>query len=765
MNETRFSSFCILFVVLFAGFQSTSAEDSKKPFTAKIETELWSFIPGFDGSNVHFSADKKYFVVYCERGRLDMNRPEDSLRFYLAADIENFLKQPDSSRPPDPIWVLNLAEVNEGSNIQNVTYRWLHDSSGVAFLQKFNESTNRLVIADLKSRSLIPLTSENEDVQYFDIRDRNRYVYTAASTEPERERAMANEKSIVVAATGRTIGELMIPDNPAVKELWSHREYHLWAVIGNERFEVKRNGAPFDPGDPFLALSPDGLSLVTALPVEDVPKAWETLYPSPANSASPIRAGHGTASQCVRIDLKTGSEESLTNAPQGFWAWIAYGNPAWSEDGKAVLLPNTFLKSADGKPSRPCVAVVDFAAHRAICVETLKQRGEQGFHSIWWVDYAPDGQRVVVYSGEDWEVTDSTQYGRSPDGSWRVERQRRGVPALGNGNLEVTVKQGINDPPLLVASDGERSKTIWDPNPQLKNLVLSQARVYSWKDKDGHQVEGGLYPPVNYKPGQRFPLIIQTHGFAGTTLFAPSGTGFPNEFAARQLAAAGFFVLQADDLARDCEQGNHEREGPCAAANYEAAAKQLVADGLVDPTNIGLIGFSRSCFYVMEALTRTSYPFRAALIGDGVVYDYWQFLESPDPLKKESEVGGAPFGVGQRKWLELSPGFNLDKVGTPLAVVGHGPTALLGMWGVYAGLRTLAKPVELVMLRNNEHVITNPAARVASQTLSVDWFRFWLQGYEDPDPAKAEQYKRWREMKKLHAEQEKNSVKSQALSN
>ncbi len=31
----------------------------------------------------------------------------------------------------------------------------------------------------------------------------------------------------------------------------------------------------------------------------------------------------------------------------------------------------------------------------------------------------------------------------------------------------------------------------------------------------------------------------------------------------------------------------------------------------------------------------------------------------------------------------------------------------------------------------------------------VDWFRFWLQGYEDPDPAKAEQYKRWRELRKL----------------
>jgi hypothetical protein len=31
---------------------------------------------------------------------------------------------------------------------------------------------------------------------------------------------------------------------------------------------------------------------------------------------------------------------------------------------------------------------------------------------------------------------------------------------------------------------------------------------------------------------------------------------------------------------------------------------------------------------------------------------------------------------------------------------------------------------------------------------NVDWFRFWLQAYEDPSPEKAGQYRIWREMKK-----------------
>jgi hypothetical protein len=46
-----------------------------------------------------------------------------------------------------------------------------------------------------------------------------------------------------------------------------------------------------------------------------------------------------------------------------------------------------------------------------------------------------------------------------------------------------------------------------------------------------------------------------------------------------------------------------------------------------------------------------------------------------------------------------------------------------------------------------------------SQQGNVDWFCFWLKGEEDPDPTKAEQYARWRELRKL---QEENDAKSKA---
>ena len=137
---------------------------------------------------------------------------------------------------------------------------------------------------------------------------------------------------------------------------------------------------------------------------------------------------------------------------------------------------------------------------------------------------------------------------------------------------------------------------------------------------------------------------------------------------------------------------------------------------------------------------------------------YMQYMNMVDwggnsyALEFNSEIGAPPFGEGLKRWLERSPSFNLDKVTSPLLVVGEGPASLLHMWEPYAGLRYLRKPVDVMMLNTYEHVLTNPAVRMASQGGSVDWFRFWLQDSEDPDPAKTEQYARWRELRKLQRE-------------
>jgi hypothetical protein len=51
-------------------------------------------------------------------------------------------------------------------------------------------------------------------------------------------------------------------------------------------------------------------------------------------------------------------------------------------------------------------------------------------------------------------------------------------------------------------------------------------------------------------------------------------------------------------------------------------------------------------------------------------------------------IGASPFGSGLQQWLKLSPEFNMEP---------------------YAGLHCLNKPVDLLVLSSDQHVLTNPA--------------------------------------------------------
>ena len=114
----------------------------------------------------------------------------------------------------------------------------------------------------------------------------------------------------------------------------------------------------------------------------------------------------------------------------------------------------------------------------------------------------------------------------------------------------------------------------------------------------------------------------------------------------------------------------------------------------------------------------------------------------------EGVNGGLPWGAAFLLWRDRSPGFNVDKVRTPLRITAENPEIALFEWEWYAALRRLGRPVEMVVTRDGEHILQKPWERMVSQQGNVDWFVFWLKGEEDQDPEKADQYLRWRKMRR-----------------
>jgi len=438
----------------------------------------------------------------------------------------------------------------------------------------------------------------------------------------------------------------------------------------------------------------------------------------------------------------------------------------WSADGQSVVVSDTFLppkeQSLPEQKLRPCVAVDDLVTGLLTCLEDERRdEKEEGWQLIYSAHFVSgnNGLVTVQHRNERGAATDVT-FVRSGNGTWSPSTAAVKSASV-DRSIDVAVLQDLNDSPVLVATDRRttKSRIIWDPNPQLRDIEMAKVSVFQWRDTTGREWLGGLYKPPDYVQGKRYPLVIQTHGFDDQQ-FRPYGS-FPTAFAAQELAAAGFLVLQV----RDCPIRATPEEGPCQVAGYEAAVEQLSADDLVDPDRVGIIGFSRTCYYVLEALTTSNVRFQAASITDGVNEGYLQYiltvdLDSINSIARDGDtvIGARPFGTGLKQWLRRSPEFNMDKVTTPLLVVSLGRYSVLEMWEPYAALRYLNRPVDLIVLNSDEHVLTNPAIRLASQGGTVDWFRFWLKGEEDPDPNKAEQYARWRELRKLQEQNEKKSA-------
>jgi dipeptidyl aminopeptidase/acylaminoacyl peptidase len=749
-------------------------DEGKKPFTVADEIGLTLFVSPQGGeSQRSFSPDGNYFAVWSERGRLDLNRVEDSLRIYRSEEIQRSIENRKASQP-SPVWVVRRSTSKEGTIINK--WRWLADSSGIAFLERSADGELQLALANLRQRKIEILTSVPEGVGMFDVLDRNHYVYSAAelggsSGLPEKKGSEPDAQAIV--GTGLELDRLLFPDDPRFIKS-SHRKC-LWAAIEGKHFAVKNDGALIFP-EGELALSPDGDTVVTTVLAPEVPASWEALYPAPYPKTpyGRIRASARNVREYVQINLNTNSIVPLTDAPlaeDAGWFWGPQGRASWSRDRQELLLPGTFVKGRDGAPSRPCVAVINLRSWNVECVETLRLRTEElvnghtevhreeGYHYVYDAHFVEaDKQQVDVGFINPDESRGNNEYRRSANGGWEVVKQIKGDSSVSQNGLQIAVKESFNEPPLLVASNESKSRTLWDPNPQLKNIEMGQATVYRWMDKEGRQWKGGLYKPIGYITARHYPLVIQTHGFSQDQ-FRPSGI-FPTAFAAQALAASGIMVLQiVADEGTQLDQCTGMEEGPCGVSILESAASQLIKDGLVDAQKIGTIGFSRTVFQVMEQLTMGSLHLQAASITDGVMFDYFQYMQMPERMSREANevTGAAPFGNGLQQWLRRSPGFNLDKVTTPLLVNAEGRDDILFMWQPYATLRYLKKPVDLILLNTDEHVLSNPAVRMASQRNSVDWFRFWLQGYEDPDPAKAEQYKRWRELRKLQAENDKKA--------
>jgi hypothetical protein len=754
----------VMFAVVGWALLAASAGNAR-PMTVREEIGIAYFgDPNTDAVQpITLSPDGLLAAVHTTRGDLAENSMQDEVRVFDLNQLHAWLTGPAAAAVPKPLITVKLGGSKEGPVITKI--RWFPNSRGLAFLAKTDSGRERLWVASLDGSGPRPLTPPDQPVDAFDIHDSDHFVYTVRAPSAETK-AMAHKPGIF--AEEGLLEQLMAADPADVSHV---NRLEIWAACGGPatRINDSVSGKPLVAYGPWagrgLRLSPDGRKVLIVLPVRKVPEAWTATYAqgayghvTPGVQDLSAAIGSYDVTRNVVLDLATGAALKLGDGPTATtFGWQEGGLAEWSPDGREAVLEGAFDARTS---SKPCIAAFDTATGLGGCVTPLPENAYLDF--IQGLQFEDDrGDRIGIRHCRPVASvcrTVVTHYEKRR-GSWRRLGETSagpGAPGANPNSANLEVRQSMSERPVLWANLGPRvARPVWDPNPQLDGVELGRAETYAWTDRAGKRWVGGLYLPPDYKAGTRYPLVVQTHGFS-PLYFRPSGS-WPEGFAARELAASGIVVLQVPDCP-NVYSGDPD-EATCHEEMYRAAITQLSDQGIVDAAWVGITGFSRSVLYVMDLLARKTFPVRAALATDGVNGGYFPYVLTGggDPFdvgsRREVEkwIGAPPWGPGLKTWMARSPEFNLDKIDAPLMLVAARPGfSLLTMWEPYSILTSMNKPVELLRLHTTGHPTWQPAARYASQQGAVDWFRFWLQGYEDPDPVKAAQYARWR---KLRAEE------------
>jgi len=742
--------------------------------TVRRTIEMATFAPDTHTGKQKFdwSPDARHFFVVTRRGVLSSDQLESTIWLFDSEVVKSFIMGPSNVGCCSPKPLVTMA-ATKGDAITSA--HWARDGRTIAFLGRKNGSERHLFVVGIRDGGLRQITPTGQDVTDFD-EVRGTFVYTFA---------LPIDGSALYQASGAELPDIQVGAGPSLFGFifpnWERFEFGLQA----QQIAQARNGklssvlrmathVPISltktPLMSLVSLSPSGRYVVTTSLVQRVPASWEAYEPAfvggpkiIANDSS-IKLSYMTPGQYMFVDLQARTVRRL-DAPLGLSAgYFAPVKAAWSPDERKVILSNTFLPFDQGNrllsdSRRPCVAVVTIATLEAECIKEIfpadpnRASTTDSPADIDW--RARDQVALRFVDSEGKQLVQRFQYGN--DG-WKLTqktRSDRGGKIFPTGQIILAVRQSLNKPPVMVATDAAKGepRTIWDPNPQLRGIELGEVSIFRWQDKAGHEWTGGLTKPPDYVSGHRYPLVIQTHGF-NPEEFLTDGS-FATANAARPLAAEGIIVLQVAEITAAPRKSPQEAEVD-GRAGYVSAVDHLAADGLIDSRRVGIIGFSRTGWYVLDSLIHAPKYFAAATLAESTYESFGEYLMNSDYISPEAAkgivdgIGSEPFGEGLKSWFTASPGFNTDKICAPILFEQNNPVAMIYGWDVYAALRLQRKPVELLYMRSGSHVLTQPSERLMSQEMSVDWYDFWLNDHEDPAPGKADQYGRWRALRNLN---------------
>ena len=390
------------------------------------------------------------------------------------------------------------------------------------------------------------------------------------------------------------------------------------------------------------------------------------------------------------------------------------GGPQWSPDSQSLV----WTRAGDERAI--------YYTPQQLVVANI---GAQTDRPVAWIDrwfyyprWSPDDHLLaLVEQDRDTWLAKVDPVSGHIDYLTQGARFATGFATSDDGRIAV-VDGGVEAPPVLRAVEG---RTLADHNAWLAGRRLAEVRDVSWQS-DGVAIHGLLTLPIDYRPGDKPPLIVRVHG--GPVY------QYSHEFMAdwQVYAAQGYAVL-APNPRGSSGRGQAFAEAQMAnwggpdVADVSAGISHVIDAGLVDPERIGIGGWSYGG--ILTNYMIVSDPrIRAAVSGAGMA----NFLGGYglDQYARDYEIElGAPWAEPER-WMRMSRAFfDAPRITAPtlyLCAEQDHNVPCAGSQQMYQALKSLGVPTRLVIYPGESHGLTTPSHIEDRMQRQLDWYGLYL---------------------------------------
>src|SRR5476649_316392 len=366
-------------------------------------------------------------------------------------------------------------------------------------------------------------------------------------------------------------------------------------------------------------------------------------------------------------------------------------------------------------------------------------------YSIEWATWSPDGRSIYLTANmgvhsEFFQVDVVARRARQmTDGEHYIPPGWSMHAGTGAVVFQVDEPTRFGDVWTLPLSAGTATKAVRITgafDALERDFALPRQQKVVWKGADGVNVEGVLIYPLDYRQGQRYPLVVQLHGGPQESDKFGAGPGLLQSYVP-VLAAKGYAVLRPNfrgsngygsAFLRDVVNGYFHNMAPDVMLGIDA----LVQQGVVDPNRLAVMGWSAGATLVNKLITQTD-RFKVASVGAGISNWISLFAQSDNTSFRRTWFGGMPWGK--------TPGFDAFWASSPIKDVANVKTPTLFFGGeadtrvplsqsleMYRGLKSNGIPTHLYVAPREPHNWGEQRHLLFKANTELEWFEKYLNG-------------------------------------